>query len=165
MIDTIYLDMDGVLSSFEDKFAERFGYPSMTVRDRKNFSEEWPTFVQEGLFEELEWFPGAKELLEFIESVRIGQGINIEILSSSGGQRFHGEVTYQKINWLKAHDIHYKANIVPGRKFKAAYASPTKILIDDTEPIITDFNAAGGHGILHRNVGETISRVKDLLAK
>lgn len=156
---TLYLDMDGVLTDFEEMFAQRFGYPSMSVRDRKNFSTEWPIFVQEKLFEKLEWFKGGKELLAFIRKYPI----HVEILSSSGGLQFHEEVKQQKKNWLMEHGISYKANIVPGRRKKKEYAKPDTILIDDTRDIIDDFNSAGGTAIHHTDPGKTLKMLKILL--
>jgi hypothetical protein len=155
----IYLDMDGVLCHFQKRFNELFGVQSSEVRNRKNFTEHWPLFVAQEQFETLEWFPGAHELLEFVNA----SGIEIEILSSSGGERFHTEVQKQKNVWLKSKDIGYPVNIVPGRKFKSDYATPTTILIDDTEDIIVNFNAAGGIGILHKDINETLDRLRILL--
>lgn len=155
----LYLDMDGVLTSFEDMFAQRFGFPSTSVRDRKNFSTEWPVFVQEKLFEKLEWFPGGQELLEFVRQYPI----EVEILSSSGGVQFHEEVKEQKKKWLKDHGINYKVNVVPGRKKKQEYAAPDRILIDDTLDVVQQFNDAGGVGIHHKEVGKTLKTLRILL--
>lgn len=151
--------MDGVLCDFEEAFAKRFGYPSMSVRDRKNFSQEWPIFIQEKMFENLDWFPGGKELLAFIRE----HPIDVEILSSSGGLTHHEEVKRQKKIWLKKHGIHYKVNIVPGRKHKKEYAAPDRILIDDTKDIIDQFNNAGGVAIHHTDLGKTLKVLKVLL--
>ena len=89
--------------------------------------------------------------------------MTVEILSSSGGARFHFEVVEQKDFWLRTHGIFYKINIVPGRKFKAEYAKPNVVLIDDTKEIIDSFNAAGGIGILHKDVNITIEKLESLL--
>ena len=159
MIEKLYLDMDGVLTNFEQRWAELFGGPAEVVRDRKNFSREWPEFVEKGAFETLDWFPGAHKLLEYVRTLNVP----VEILSSSGGARFHFEVAEQKQFWLKSKDITYKANIVPGRKFKSEYAKPNVVLIDDTKEIIDLFNDAGGIGILHRDVNITIEKLETLL--
>jgi FMN phosphatase YigB (HAD superfamily) len=160
MIKKIYLDMDGVLTDFEKRFAEKFGYPAMAVRDRKNFSIEWPQFIADKEFETLEWFPGGQQLLSFI---REHNHITVEMLTSSGGVKHHEEVKEQKKIWLKKMGITYKPHVVPGRKHKAKYAEPDVVLIDDTKDIIDSFNAAGGIGILHRNVDDTINTLKELL--
>jgi hypothetical protein len=156
----LYLDMDGVLCNFEKRFTELYGEDALGSRDRKNFTTNWPNFIMDGNFESLEWFPGGKELLEFIQNETDWE---VEILSSSGGERFHSEVAVQKVTWLCNNGIPYKANIVPGRKHKTAYATPETILIDDTEDIIVNFNAAGGVGILHKDINETLAKLRTLL--
>ena len=156
----LYLDMDGVLCNFEKRFTELYGKDALGARDRKNFTTNWPNFIMDGNFESLEWFPGGKELLDFIQNETDWE---VEILSSSGGEKFHSEVAAQKVVWLCNKGIPYKANIVPGRKHKTAYATPETILIDDTEDIIVNFNAAGGVGILHKDINETLAKLRTLL--
>jgi hypothetical protein len=87
----------------------------------------------------------------------------VEILSSSGGKKYHEQVEADKIKWLKDHNILYKPNIVPGRSYKTAYARPDTILIDDTPEIIDAFNEANGNGILHKDVYITIETLDKLL--
>lgn len=152
--------MDGVLCNFEKRFTELYGKDALGARDRKNFTTNWPNFIMDGNFESLEWFPGGKELLDFIQNETDWE---VEILSSSGGEKFHSEVAAQKVVWLCNKGIPYKANIVPGRKHKTAYATPETILIDDTEDIIVNFNAAGGLGILHKDANETLAKLRTLL--
>lgn len=152
--------MDGVLCNFEKRFTELYGKDALGARDRKNFTTNWPNFIMDGNFENLEWFPGGKELLDFIQNETDWE---VEILSSSGGEKFHSEVAAQKVVWLCNKGIPYKANIVPGRKHKTAYATPETILIDDTEDIIVNFNAAGGVGILHKDINETLAKLRTLL--
>jgi hypothetical protein len=156
----LYLDMDGVLCNFEKRFTDLYGKDALGSRDRKNFTTNWPNFIMDGNFESLEWFPGGKELLDFIQNETDWE---VEILSSSGGEKFHSEVAAQKVMWLCDKGIPYKANIVPGRKHKTAYATPETILIDDTEDIIVNFNAAGGVGILHKDINETLAKLRTLL--
>ena len=152
--------MDGVLCDFEKRFTDLYGKDALGARDRKNFTTNWPNFIMDGNFENLEWFPGGKELLHFIQYATDWE---VEILSSSGGEKFHSEVAAQKVVWLCNKGIPYKANIVPGRKHKTAYATPETILIDDTEDIIVNFNAAGGLGILHKDINETLAKLRTLL--
>ena len=152
--------MDGVLCDFEKRFTELYGKDALGARDRKNFTTNWPNFIMDGNFESLEWFPGGKELLHFIQYATDWE---VEILSSSGGEKFHSEVAAQKVVWLCNKGIPYKANIVPGRKHKTAYTTPETILIDDTEDIIVNFNAAGGLGILHKDINETLAKLRTLL--
>jgi len=160
MIKKIYLDMDGVLCDFEKKFTEYYGALSLAKRDRKQWSGDWEDFiVNKKGFEKLDWFSGGHELLNAVRNTKLP----VEILSSSGGEKFHGEVTAQKIKWLRKHGINYKANIVTGRKKKAEYATPETVIIDDTEDVIRYFKQAGGVGILHKDIKETLMKLKELL--
>lgn len=155
--------MDGVLSDFEKRFSEKYGFESSEVRDRKNFSTEWPNFVFDKEFETLELFPGADKLLSFI--LQYMKDVPVEILTSSGGQKFHFEVSEQKKKWLKMNNINYPVNVVPGRRFKSDYAKPNVVLVDDIEQIIKWFNEAGGIGILHKNAYDTIDTLDKLLKR
>lgn len=144
--------MDGVLADFENRFVSLYGKEALNERDRKNFTKNWPNFVMTNQFEILDLFPGAIKLVTFLESYNV----KIEILSSSGGEKFHEEVKRQKIAWLKNNHFDFKPNIVPGRKYKNEYAGPGKILIDDTPDVVDSFKSAGGFSILHTNVDDTI---------
>jgi hypothetical protein len=157
----LYLDMDGVICNFERRWIELFGETAKESRDRKDFSSNWDIFVQMKNFETLDAFPGSYELLSFVFELR-GK-IDIEILSSSGGQKYHNEVSAQKQVYLKKRNIAFPTNFVPGRKLKRNFATPNSVLIDDTPDVIDGFNAAGGIGILHKDVSETLNRLKELV--
>ena len=154
---TLYLDMDGVLANFEKRFEELFNKSANRSRELKKFNSDWSTFIEGGNFATLEWWPGAQELLEFVDSI---PNINIEILSSSGGPKYHKEVTEQKQKWLQDHGIKYKQNIIPGSRLKGA----NTILVDDTDYVIEGFIDNGGIGILHRDLGNTKRLILDALA-
>jgi hypothetical protein len=54
---------------------------------------------------------------------------------------------------------------VPGRRHKKDWANPSSVIIDDTPDVITAWNKAGGVGILHKDVKETIKTLDTLLNK
>jgi hypothetical protein len=93
--------------------------------------------------------------------------LDVEILSSSGGNKYHDLVVEQKNNWIKTFNLpeQWKVNIVAGRKKKAEFATPDSVLIDDTLDVIEAFNKAGGIGIHHKDVGNTIMLLDILLDK
>lgn len=155
-IKTIYLDMDGVLTDFEGRWQMLYGESPKETRARKNMSENWDNFVLTGQFATLPTFPGWEELLDAVRAT----GAHIEILSSSGGQKYHEQVTEQKKTWLKNHGIDVPVNIVSGRRLKAKYADASKLLIDDTSDVIMSFHEAGGYAIQHDSAPRTIKMMK-----
>jgi hypothetical protein len=96
--------------------------------------------------------------------VRSIPNLHIEMLTSSGGEKFHLSVREQKLVWLKKNDIHYLPNVVPGRRLKSSYANANTILIDDTFDVIEAFNKAGGTGIHHVNIEDTKRQLLDAVA-
>lgn len=158
----IYLDMDGVLSDFEARYVELFGErPTDVQRRNKEFYDYWETFVKGNNFATLPRYVGGVELLHALHTEF--KDVPVEILSSSGGQKYHEEVAAQKRQWLRTHGIEYNALVVPGGSKKAEYAkSPWDILIDDTYRNIKRFREAGGTGILHTNAFDTIQKLRKM---
>lgn len=161
MINKVYLDMDGVLCNFELRYFERYGEMPGSMRDKKNFNKYWDDFVLTKQFETLDLYPDARDLLDFLKDYNV----SIEILSSSGGEKYHEEVKKQKRVWLDTHNIPFKANIVSGRKNKALYANDNVVLIDDTYDVIRAFIDAGGHAIHHKTIRNTLALLKNHLDK
>lgn len=159
---TIYLDMDGVICDFNKEYTKTFGIsPSEADRDKKEFSKNWKIFCEGGHFENLDWWPGAKDLLAVVASMSVNPDVTVQMLTSTGGLKYHNTVAAQKEKWLSDHDIPYHANCVSGRVNKKNYAGKWKVLIDDTEDCIEGFNEKGGYGILHKDVNETIALLKN----
>ena len=158
----IYLDMDGVICNFERRYFELYKELPGSMRDRKEFNKNWDHFVQTKQFESLDLWPGSFDLLYHVRQY-MQKGVEVEILSSSGGEKYHNEVTEQKLKWLHNTGIDFKANIVSGRRNKAKYATPDSILIDDTHDVIQSFNNAGGIGIHHKEIGNTLMLLKHIV--
>ena len=160
MIKKIYLDMDGVLCNFERRYFELYNELPGSMRDRKQFNVHWDDFIATKQFETLEWYSGGKELVKYCSEL----DIPIELLSSSGGMKYHTEVERQKCVWLDKNGLgKLKANIVSGRKLKAEFATPETILIDDTYDVIQLFISAGGIGIHHKEIGNTLMMLEKVI--
>ena len=140
--------MDGVLADFHKAY-DKFD-PART--DRKRFREAVLTYR---IFEDLDFMPDTQELLNHVSKLH---KIDVQILTSMGTHDpFQGqEAKSQKLKWLDAKNIPYKANFVRNKQEKAQYATPNSILIDDSAGCIGPFVAAGGHGILHTKSSETV---------
>lgn len=154
--------MDGVLCDFEKKYTEFFGVSSKdSTGHTKDFYKRWGTFIENDLFQYLDWYPGAETLLHFINNEfvwpKFGQ---VCILSSSGGHDTHEKVKKQKIKWLKDHNIWYHPFIVSRKADKQTYAGKNMLLIDDAKENVEQFKQRGGHAILHTDAADTIEELK-----
>jgi hypothetical protein len=156
--------MDGVVANFEKRYIELFRESPGESRNGKEFSVNWTTFIEGKNFETLDWWPGGPELVTYLsKNVPIE---NVEILTSSGGNKFHDQVVIQKHKWIETFNLpDWKVNVVAGRKKKAEFATPDSILIDDTEDVIQAFRAAGGIGIHHKDIGNTLMLLNIYLQK
>ena len=160
-IDIIYLDMDGVLSDFMGRFRELNGD---WKRDGEGkHSTGWHDFCTGGHFATLNPWPGGSVLYAWLQKQQPYRRFELEILTSTGGSTYHDQVAADKTRWCRDRDINIKVNAVPGRWTKKDWAHPSAILIDDTEDVIAGWTAAGGIGILHKDLETTINQLKDLL--
>jgi 5'(3')-deoxyribonucleotidase len=141
--------MDGVLADFHKEYDKY----DPEKNDRKKFRS---AVIEHHIFEKLDFMPDTQELLNHVCKLH---GVTIEILTSMGTHDpFQAnEAKSQKLKWLNAKNIPYKANFVHNKQEKAKYATSRSILIDDSVGCISPFIAAGGHGILHVNASDTIS--------
>jgi hypothetical protein len=141
--------MDGVLADFNKEYTKF----DPNKEDRKKFRS---AVLEHQIFEKLDFMPDAQELLNHASRLH---GVTVEILTSMGTHEpFQAEAAkMQKLKWLNAKNIPYRANFVHNKQEKAKYANPRSILIDDSVGCITPFIEAGGHGILHTNSSNSIS--------
>lgn len=162
MIKRIFVDMDGVLSDFDKRYFDLFQTRSLSLKEEgklEEYNRNWNRFVDEWHFGTLDFFEGAERLVEFLNSLDTDKAI---LSSSAGFDKFYDIVT-QKSYWLKVRKIDWAPVIVPGKRYKKAFADPSTLLIDDTSTNVNDFRNFGGSAILHRNVDETIEEIRKLM--
>jgi hypothetical protein len=120
----------------------------------KQFDNFFNEFIATGQFAKLDLMPGAMDGLIFL---RKHLTIPTQILSSTANEARYDAISNQKLIWLQTHGITFSANFVPGKRHKHKFASPDKIIIDDTQSVIDQWKEAGGIGILHKDWPSTLA--------
>ena len=147
MIETIYHDLDGVHADIAKKTFELSGIPFSKITSAQ-FWEAANTCPE--FFWELERLETSQALLDATSHVRC-------VVLTALPLRFNGED--QKRKWVKKHLGYLEVIVVPAKN-KADYATPNSILIDDTLRNINWWVSAGGIGIHHTSLENTIELLK-----
>jgi len=155
---TCFLDLDGVLASFEQKVAEinKLEFHKIPRGKMWRSIQDYDDKV-EPFFESLDLMPDAMQLFNFVKV----NFINYFILTACGNTPKNA--AQQKRNWCKRHFGNIVVKTVQDSHQKAQFASPTSILIDDRSKSIDPWVAAGGIGILHTSAADSIARVKQIV--
>ena len=152
----IYCDLDEVLVDFI-RGADAAVGGNFIKADKKT---RWSIINQvKGFWANLGWKPNAKRLHDFI--IRY----NPHVLSAYTNRDPTSKVG--KMKWVKKNTGFKRANVhLVLRSQKQAYAKTKEekpnVLIDDYDKNIKEWDAAGGIGILHTDVGKTINKLKSL---
>ena len=151
----IYCDLDEVLVDFMRGANAAVG-GDFVKTDKE---ERWNKVNQtKGFWANLGWKPNAKRLHDFI------MRYNPHVLSAYTGRDPTSKVG--KMKWLKKNTGFKRANIhLVMRSQKKDYATTDdkpNVLIDDYIKNIREWEAKGGIGVLHTDVGKTISELKRL---
>ena len=152
----IYCDLDEVLVDFLRAANAAVG-GNFAKADRET---RWSIINQiKGFWANVGWKPNAKRLYDFI--IRY----DAHVLSAFTGRDPTSKVG--KMKWLKKNTKFKRGNVhLVLRSQKKSYAKTKEekpnVLIDDYDKNIREWEAAGGIGIHHTDVGKTISELKGL---
>ena len=152
----IYCDLDEVLVDFIGAANAAVG-GNFAKADKET---RWNIINQtKGFWTNIGWKPNAKRLYDFIIKY------DAHVLSAFTGRDPTSKVG--KMKWVKKNTEFKRANIhLVLRSQKKSYAKTKEekpnVLIDDYDKNIKEWEAAGGIGILHTNVGKTINKLKGL---
>jgi len=152
----IYLDMDGVIADFVKRYKEMYHMEPKEAEKKKQFDKFFDEFIATSQFAKLDLMPGAMDGITFLRKLNIPT----QILSSTANEKRYEDISNQKLIWLQTHGITFNAIFVPGKKLKQKYATPDKILIDDTLSVIEQWKAAGGIAIHHKDWVTTLAILK-----
>lgn len=156
---TIYCDMDGVLTDFDESIknirSDIFDLPA---------DEFWDEITNAGseLWEKMKWQDDGKKLWNFLKDY------DVRILTGLPGLEENDKTMRNASNgkkkWIKrelGEDAYNKAILTTSEK-KKKYANPSSILIDDREKNINAWKRNRGIGIIHKSAEDTIEKIKKL---
>lgn len=148
----IYLDMDGVIADFDGYFEQLFGVLPRHIPKTERWDKvnNMPNY-----WADLPKMPGADTLITHLR--KYGFAI-LTGVPHQGGEK----AKIQKRIWLKNHYGIEVDVICCFSKDKANYCQVGDILIDDWLPNIERWYQAGGIGILHTSIEDTLKQLKRL---
>ena len=158
----VYLDMDGVLADFDQRFKDISGMAPREFESKYGSKAFWNLIDEDN---KISFWVGIKPMPGAAELVNAVKKYNYELLTSPSAKK---QSYLGKILWVRNH-----SDILGGKpriNFKRAKEkhevkpelSKTDILIDDREDTIGRWNAAGGTGIVYKNIGQVLSDLKKL---
>jgi phosphopantetheine adenylyltransferase len=159
----VYLDMDGVLADFDQRFRGLADMEPKEFEEKYGKNAFW-NFIDEEhkikFWVGIPIMPGAKELVDYVRPY------DYEILSAPSMKK---QSRLGKILWVKNHtaDVFGSKPIINFKQAKEKHLvkpelSQFDILVDDRADTIDRWNAAGGTGILYTSAGQTINTLKKL---
>jgi hypothetical protein len=158
----IYVDMDGVVADFDQRFRDLAGIGPREFEEKYGKNAFWD-FIDEGDNKLVFWvgippMSDAKQLIDYVSKY------DYEMLTAPSlkKQSLMGKGLWMKNQTNKGlfpskPKVNYRS-----AKSKKDFAAPNHILIDDREDTINSWNVAGGIGILHTSASNTINQLKKL---
>ena len=160
---TIYLDMDGVITDFDQRFLDLSGMTPDKYKDKYGMNQFWDFIDEENKIRFWAGIPvmsGAKKLIDYVSQY------DYEILTAPSIKK---QSRLGKMIWLrKIHPDLFpntpKVNFKPAKEKHQVKTTLTKtdILIDDKASTVDTWNSSGGTGILYTSADNAIQQLKNL---
>lgn len=151
-MNTIYLDMDGVLADFE-KTAKQIIKP-VDGELHKDSQSYWPRDQWEQLlayphlYRQLDKMPQADVMVQIARRFRDDLGWNLRALTAIPRRNDIPFVFEDKIDWMRKHYADIPVFFGPYSEDKHRFCQPGDILVDDRLSNIEQWRAASGLAVL-----------------
>jgi hypothetical protein len=149
----LFLDCDGVLADFDHGATALLGMPPHAFQKRHGPGRFWARLASApDFYFSLPLLPGATELFEAVK--------HLEPIILTGLPRGNWAAD-QKVRWAAAHFPGTRIITTLARN-KRDHGKPGDVLVDDTLKHAALWEEMGGVFVHHRNVADTLERLKDL---
>ena len=158
-MNTLYLDMDGVVADFNEYAYRVHGFlPEVEYADN-----EWNQIAQnQRLYRDLKKTPYADELVEYCRQFGKVNSYAVFFLTAvPKSNRLHWSF-YDKVEWARTYFPDIPVHFGPFSKDKHVHCKADDILIDDRMSNIIDWRNANGIGILHETCDKTIDELRKI---
>ena len=158
----IYVDMDGVVADFDQRFIDLSGMLPREFETKYGKNAFWD-FIDEG-DNKLKFWVGIPQMSDAQQLMDFVSKYDYEMLTAPSlkKQSLMGKGLWM-INQTKKGLFPSKPKVnYKSAKNKKDFAAPNHILIDDKASTIDSWNTSGGIGILHTSAANTISQLKKL---
>lgn len=158
-MNTLYLDMDGVVADFNEYAYRIHGFES-EVEYPDNL---WNQIAQNPrLYRDLKKTPYADDLVEYCRKFAKANNYNLYFLTAvPKSNRLHWAF-YDKVEWARTYFSDVPVHFGPFSQDKHVHCKANDILIDDRISNITDWRNANGIGILHETFEKTINELRKI---
>ena len=159
----VYLDMDGVLADFDQRFRDLSGMEPSEFENKYGRKAFWDLIDEE---HKIKFWVGIKPMDGASALVDAVKDYDYELLTSPSAKK---QSYLGKILWVKNHtgDVFPSKPRINFKKAKEKHLikpqlAKTDILIDDREDTIGRWNTAGGTGIVYKSIGQVLNDLKKL---
>ena len=151
----IYFDLDGVLADFHKGFFDVTG----SAPGDFSANEMW-THVSntQYFFLNLEVTSGGKALFDFARNYG-----EVRFLTAIPRATTYPTAADEKVRWTTKYFGDVPVTAVQYARQKADYAPPHDILVDDSSENIRRWIKAGGQGIVHSSLDDTVAVMLDIV--
>lgn len=171
-IETIHLDMDGVIADFDGYIKKVTGKTCDELNAGCSMQAHTNDERTDPVFKVMKEHINNNELFYQLEAIDIERwrevvsvvrerGFRVELLSAAPSTGLLEKSKGQKLRWIEKHRLEVDgAIILPSASLKKRYARSTTLLIDDYEKNIRGYANAGGLAIHHKTFEESKSRLE-----
>lgn len=172
MINTVFLDMDGIITNFNKAVCEKFDlpYPPQVYHFFPEIRSQVNDFCDNSFWQNLEWMDDGRDILRAITDVFEPEKIYLltKIMPNT-------ETASGKMIWIQNNLPFYSDRVilmtlgVP----KSLLARPDTLLIEDCDKYVDEFRKAGGKALLvprpwnraHFQANRTVEIVEEFLER
>jgi 5'(3')-deoxyribonucleotidase len=157
-MNSLYLDMDGVVADFDGYAHQKLGIGPSEGKYPQNV---WEILIENPrLYRDLKPTPYATQLYDFCHKIAKKLDYRVAFLTAIPKKNDVQYAMHDKVEWAQKHFPGTPVFFGPYSRDKQNHCYTGDILIDDRTDNIQEWKDAGGVGILHKDYDVTVKKLK-----